>query len=139
MLVDFAFHSSDHIRYERGEHVSGPHGGARRVIKLEANVSGHQGYEIVPGDGYIVTVYNADGVHPLWQDNVQMTPKPMRIVSQSSDKVVLRGYPVRAMGPFGWIDFPGQNYGLTILYENSRVVKCILHMHDRLVDIEYLP
>ena len=67
-----------------------------------------------------------------------MTPKPMKIVNQTSDKIVLRGHPVEAMSPFGYIDFNGQDYGLSIFYKNGDVEKCILHMHDRNVDIEYL-
>lgn len=67
-----------------------------------------------------------------------MTPKPMRIISQTKDKIVLRGYPVRAMAPFGWIDFNGADYGLTIIFEMEEIEKCILHMHDRNIDIEYL-
>ncbi|AEW20766.1 hypothetical protein BFO_1970 [Tannerella forsythia 92A2] len=47
-----------------------------------------------------------------------MSPKPMKIVSQSEEKIVLRGYPVQAMSPFGWIDFNGQDYGLTIYIKN---------------------
>lgn len=137
--LDFTFESSDHIRYENGIHVSGPHGGARRAVRVEPNINGCEGYNLKKGDGYIVTIFNLDGNHPLWQNNVQMTPKPMRIISQSLDKVVLRGYSVQAMSPFGWIDFEGADYGLTIYYKNGEVNKCILHMHDRNVDIEYLP
>lgn len=133
------FHSSDHIRYECGQHVSGPHGGARRVIQLETNVSGCQGYDIVPGDGYIITIYNEDGLHPLWRSNVQVSPKPMRILTQTINKVVLRGYPVRAVTPCGWVDFPGEDYGLTVLYDKGNIIKCILHIHNRHIDIEYLP
>lgn len=38
MLLNFIFKSSDHLRYENGEHVSGPHGGARRAVKVEPNI-----------------------------------------------------------------------------------------------------
>ena len=77
-------------------------------------------------------------MHPVWQNNVQMAPKPMRVISQSDNKIVLRGYPLQAMSPFGWIDFDGQNYGLTIFFKNEQVEKCVLHMYDRNVEIEYL-
>jgi hypothetical protein len=137
MNLDFVLKSPDHLRYENGKHVSGPHGGAGRAVKVEPNVNGCEGYDIESGDGYIVTVFNLDGNHPLWQNNVQMTPKPMRIISQSSDKIILRGYPTRAMSPFGWVDFNGSDYGLTINFKNGQLENCILHMHDRNVDIEY--
>ena len=67
-----------------------------------------------------------------------MSPKPMRIVSRVQDRIILRGYTVQAMSPFGWIDFEGQNYGLTIILKDDKVEKCVLHMHDRKVDIEYM-
>ena len=67
-----------------------------------------------------------DGDHPVWKNNVQMTPKPMKILSQSADRIVLRGYPVQAMGPFGWIDFNGQDYGLSIFYKNVKGQKLLL-------------
>lgn len=138
MDLNFLFESSDHIRYQDGIHISGPHGGAKRAVKVEPNISGCSGYKIVSGDGYIVTIYNLDGMHPVWQNNVQMAPKPMRVISQSDNKIVLRGYPLQAMSPFGWIDFDGQNYGLTIFFKNEQVEKCVLHMYDRNVEIEYL-
>ncbi len=138
MNLDFVFKSPDHLRYENGNHVSGPHGGAGRAVKVEPNINGCEGYNVSSGDGYIVTVFNLDGNHPVWQNNVQMTPKPMRIVSQTTDKIVLRGFPVQAQSPFGWVDFNGEDYGLTIKFKNGEVENCILHMHDRNVDIEYL-
>lgn len=139
MEIDFFFESSNHLRYENGEIVAGPHpAGASRAVKVEPNINGCSGYNVNGGEGYIVTIYNMDGVLPIWQNNVQMSPKPMRVVSQSADKIVLRGYPVQAMSPFGWVDFDGQDYGLTIYIKNEEVEKCVLHLHDRKVDIEYL-
>lgn len=137
MNLNFVFKSPDHLRYENGKHVSGPHGGAARAVQVEPNVNGCEGYNIQGGEGYIVTVFNLDGNHPVWNSNVQMTPKPMKIISQSSEKIVLRGYQVEAMSPFGWIDFNGADYGLSIFLKNGQVDKCTLHMHDRNVDIEY--
>lgn len=137
--LNFIFMSTDHLRYENGIHVAGPHGGANRAVKVEPNISGCEGYNIKRGDGYIVTIYNLDGLYPTWQDNVQMTPKPMRIISRSEDKIVLRGYPVQALlYPIGWVEFDGQDYGLTIFFKKGEADKCVLHLHDRKVDIEYI-
>lgn len=124
MNLDFVFKSSDHLRYQNGEHVSGPHGGARRAVKVEPNISGNE--------GYTVTLYNLDGNHPVWQNNVQMAPKQMKIISQSEEKIELRGFGHDMMGA------SFSDYGLSIYYENGNVNKCLLHMHDRGVDIEYL-
>jgi hypothetical protein len=44
--MNFVFKSPDHIRYENGRHVSGPHGGAGRAVKVEPNISGGEGYTV---------------------------------------------------------------------------------------------
>lgn len=123
--LNFLFKSSDHIRYENGTHVSGPHGGAGRAVKVEPNING--------GEGYTVTLFNLDGNHPVWQNNVQMAPKQMKIFKNEADKIVLRGYGYDAIGA------SFSDYGLTIKLKNGTVSGCVLHMHDRHVDIEYLP
>lgn len=125
MDLNFVFKSSDHLRYENGIHVSGPHGGARRAVKVEPNISG--------GQGFTVTLYNLDGNHPVWQNNVQMAPKQMKVIESNNDKIVLRGYGQDAMGA------SFSDYGLTINLKNGQIYNCVLHMHDRGVDIEYLP
>lgn len=124
MNLNFLFKSNDHLRYENGRHVSGPHGNANRIIKVEPNING--------GAGYTVTLYNLDGNHPVWQNNIQMAPKLMKIIQQSDNMIVLRGYGHDEMGG------SFADYGLTIRFVSGAVNKCILHMHDRNVDIEYL-
>jgi tetratricopeptide (TPR) repeat protein len=124
MSLNFIFKSYDHLRYENGRHVSGPHGGANRTVKVEPNISG--------GEGYTVTVYNLDGNHPVWQNNVQMSPKQMKVIQQTNDKIVLRGYGQDTLGS------SFADYGLTVHMKNGAIEKCILHMFDRNVDIEYL-
>jgi hypothetical protein len=125
MKLDFIFKSSDHLRYENGIHTSGPTGGARRALKVEPNIS--------EGEGYIVTLYNLDGNHPVWQNNVQMAPKQMKVTQQTNEKIVLLGYGHDAMGG------SFADYGLTIKIKNGEVDNCVLHMYDRRIDIEYLP
>jgi hypothetical protein len=125
MELDFLFKSSDHLRYENGKHVSGPHGGASRAVKIEPNING--------GEGFIVTIYNLDGNHPVWQNNVQMAPKQMKIIEQTKDKIILRGFGYDNIGS------SFTDYGLTIKLNMEEVEKCIIHMYDRNVDIEYLP
>lgn len=123
--LNFTFESADHLRYEGGQHVSGPHGGARRAVKVEPNITG--------GEGYSVTIFNLDGIHPLWQNNVQVAPKQMKVVQDTPDKVVLRGFGQDEMGT----SFAG--FGLTVTFQDGRVNGCTLHMHDRGVDLKYLP
>lgn len=119
MNLSFVFNSSDHIRYENGLHVSGPHGGAPRAVKVEPNISG--------GKGYTVTIYNTDE-----QYVVQMAPKQMEVISKNPNQVILRGY--------GFDNFGSSfaDYGITINYISNKIDSCILHMLDRNVDIKYL-
>ena len=44
---------------------------------------------------------------------------------------------VSAQTPFGFQDVDMTDYGLTVSLKDGKVVKCILHMYDRNVDIEY--
>jgi hypothetical protein len=118
--LNFVFNSSDHIRYENGKLVSGPFGGAPRAVKVETNIDGNE--------GHTVTMFNTDG-----QYVVQMAPKQMKVIAQTNEKIVLRGYGHDAMGA------SFADYGLTIKLKKGEVENCILHMHDRGVDIEYLP
>ena len=60
------FDSTDHIRFQNEQNVSGHNFGCNRRIVIENNIHG--------GEGYTVTLYNLDGVHPLWQNNIQMAP-----------------------------------------------------------------
>ena len=61
-----------------------------RTVSVEKNINGCSGYDIKPGDGYIVKVFNNDLGKP------NMSDKPMRVKSISKDLVVLQGYPLRA-------------------------------------------
>lgn len=119
-LSDFFFKSSDHLRYQNGKHVSGPHGEAPRAIKVEDNISGNE--------GYIVTMFNINGGQAV----VQMAPKQMKLIESDNQKTILRGFGIDAMGS------SFADYGLTIFHNNGSIEKCILHMYERGVDIEYL-
>lgn len=119
LILDFVFHSSDHLRYENGRHVSGPHGGAPRTIKVESNISGNE--------GYTVTIFNTEAGQAV----VQMTPKQMKLTFIDSEKIQLRGYGIDKTGT------SFADYGLTIFHDDGYVEKCVLHMYDRGIDIEY--
>ena len=79
-----SFDTSDHIRFQNGKDVSGHNYGCNRRFVIEKNIQG--------GEGYTVTVYNLDGLHPIWKNNIQMAPKRMRIVSSNENIVEFRGY-----------------------------------------------
>jgi len=118
------FNSSDHIRYVNGIDVSGHNYGCNRQIEIQKNIEG--------GDGYTVTIYNLDGIHPLWGNNIQMAPKQMIITNASEEKVILRGFGYDIMGS------PFSDYGLDIYFVHKRIERVVLKMFDRNIELEYL-
>lgn len=127
---EFIFHSTQHQRFQSGKPVMGLQV-CRRTVILKKNTHGCCGYQLQPGDGYIVRMINDD----IQRD--QMAPKPMRVVSRSPTKVELRGYVTVAQTPFGWQPFDLSDYSLSVYLTNGVVTRCVLHMTDRNVDIEY--
>lgn len=120
-LSNLDFVSTEHTRVENG---SRKRNNAKRTIKIESNPQIR--------DSYLVTIYNNEGQHPFWGDNVQMAPKRMKIKSQTDQKIELIGFGVDDMGG------SFADYGLTILSNSSQVNKLILHLIDRKIDIEYV-
>lgn len=124
-IDDIQFLSDDHTRYQNGKAVTvqGQNKGANRGIQIEPNING--------GEGYTVTIFNMDGNHPLWGNNIQMAPKQMKLVSVNNQKIVLCGFGYDSMGE------SFADYGLSIFHNNTEPTKLKLHMHNRNVDIEY--
>jgi len=122
-LSDFKFISNDHVRYENGHDVSGHNYDCWRGIRIQKNISGQQ--------GHTVTIYNLDGNHPVWGNNVQMAPKQMKITEQTLSSISFRGFGYDSMGA------SFADYGLTLHLEDNHVVSVLLHMFDRNVEIIY--
>ena len=118
------FDSSDHIRFQNGKDVSGHNYGCNRRFVIEKNIEG--------GEGYTVTMYNLDGNHPLWQNNIQMAPKRMRIVSVNDNIVEMRGYGVDMLGS------SFSDYGVVLLIDNRIISRIQLNMYDRNICIVYV-
>lgn len=93
-------------------------------MTIEKNING--------GEGYTVTMYNLDGVHPLWGNNIQMAPKQMRIVNVDNNIVELRGFGVDPLNA------SFSDYGVLLLIENELVSRAQLDMYDRNISIIYL-
>ena len=128
-----SFDTSDHIRFQNGQDVSGHNYGCNRRFIIEKNIEG--------GEGYTVTMYNLDGLHPFWKNNIQMAPKRMHIVSTSENVVELRGYGydenALALGaPLEDSSFA--NYGVALLIEDGAIKRLQLNMYDRDISIVYL-
>ena len=118
------FDSSDHIRFQNGQNVSGHNYGCNRRLVIEKNIQGDE--------GYTVTMYNLDGIHPLWQNNVQIAPKRMHIINVAGNIVQLRGYGFDMMGA------SFADYGVSLLIENGAISRAQLDMYDRNISIVYL-
>lgn len=129
-IEPFVYESNIHQRYENGDPVRGLQE-CLRTISVEKNTNGCPGYKLEPGIGYIVKIFNGDLGKP------NMSDKPMKVVSKSPEKVVLRGYPIEAMSPFGWQEVNYADYGLVVYYTYGKVSKCQFHMYDRNTYIEY--
>lgn len=118
------FDSSDHIRFQNGQNVSGHNHGCNRRLVIQKNIEGEE--------GYTVTMYNLDGIHPLWKNNVQMAPKKMHIVNVENNIIQLRGYGLDRMGA------SFADYGVSLLIENDVIYRAQLDMYDRNISIVYL-
>lgn len=118
------FDSSDHIRYANGIDVSGHNYDCNRQIEIQKNIEG--------GEGYTVTIYNLDGTHPLWGNNVQMAPKQMRIININGNIVSLRGYGYDKLGN------SFSDYAIDLFFDGAKLTKAVLKMLDRNIELEYL-
>lgn len=127
------FDSSDHIRFQDGIDVSGHNYGCNRRIVIEKNINEDK--------GYTVTIYNLDGIHPLWGNNIQMSPKRMQITSVDKNIVEFRGYGydenALAMGA-SLSDASFADYGVVLLIEDTSIKRIQLNMYDRDISIVYL-
>jgi hypothetical protein len=120
---DFKFISNDHVRYQNGQDVSGHNYDCWRGIRIQKNISGEQ--------GHTVTIYNLDGNHPVWGNNVQMAPKQMKITEQTLSSIRFKGFGYDSMGA------SFADYGLTLHLEDNHVESVSLHMFDRNIEIIY--
>jgi tetratricopeptide (TPR) repeat protein len=121
-LSDLKFISNDHIRFENGISTNANNKGAFRGIRIQTN----------DNKTFITTIYNMVANHPIWGNNIQMSPKQMKLESLSEFQIKLKG--------FGFDNYGGSfsDYGITIDINNESVDKITLHIFDRNVDITYL-
>ena len=127
------FDSNDHIRFQNGQNISGHNYNCHRRFVIEKNIEGKE--------GYTVTLYNLDWNHPIWQNNIQMAPKSMKIINVTNNLIELRGYGYDenavAMGvPIDVASFA--NYGIILLVEDHIISRIQLNLFDRNVSIVYL-
>lgn len=130
-MVDLVLKSTHHQRYQNRVPVMGDQY-CNRTIKIENKIFKEllNGLDVIPKAGFLVTMWNTDMLVPMQH----MQPKLMVMTAESDDKIVLRGIQLQAMGR---IVHDNNDYGITLHLRNRKVVKCVLHMYDRGVDIEY--
>ena len=121
-LADFKFLSDNHIRSTNGVPSGNNNKGAWRGVRIIDE----------GGDKFQVLIYNMVGNHPMWGDNLQMTPKQMKLVRKSSDEIYLQGYGSDIFGN------SFADYALTLKLTANNVSTITLHMLDRGVEILYL-
>lgn len=102
-----------------------------RLIELVRNTDGVVGYRLEPGDGYVLTIYNA------MTGQQQLTPKPLRLLYETESYAFLRGFSVDAMTPIGFTEIDMSDYGLSIFLESGEVVGCIVHRFDTNINYGY--
>lgn len=115
--LNFIYNSIDHIRNENGKTIAGPFGGANRAIAVEPTTD---------SEIFNVTIYNLDGNHPLWKNNIQMETKPMNIIEINNSYIKLRG-----------VGNSFSDFGLTINIIQKSINYIILHIFDREIEIIY--
>lgn len=130
-MQDLVLKSTHHQRYQNGVPVMGSQY-CNRTIKIENKIFKEMfnGLDVTPKEGFLVTMWNMDMPVPTQQ----MQPKLMVMTADTGDKIVLRGVQLQAMGV---VAYDNKDYGITLHLRNRNVVKCVLHMYDRGVDIEY--
>ena len=130
-MQDLVLKSTHHQRYQNGIPVMGSQY-CNRTIKIENKEfkTMFNGLDVTPQKGFLITMWNMDLPTPMQH----MQPKLMEMVADMGDKILLHGVTLKAMGV---VAFDNKDYGITLYLKNRNVVKCVLHLLDRGVDIEY--
>ena len=130
-MQDLVLKSTHHQRYQNGIPVMGSQY-CNRTIKIENKEfkTMFNGLDVTPQKGFLITMWNMDLPTPMQH----MQPKLMEMEADLGDKILLRGVTLKAMGV---VAFDNKDYGITLHLKNRNVVKCVLHLLDRGVDIEY--
>ena len=102
-----------------------------RRIEIVPNINGHEAYDVEPGEGYFVTIYN------LTTGRQQLGTKPMEIVGFGDGYIELRGIKTMAVSPFGWFDSGNEVFAARIYHMNGQPCGFWLHRYDTSNDYLY--
>ena len=135
-MEDLILTSKCHKRYENGVPVMGLQHGERILAITKSDFRKlMKGAPVIPDKGYLVRMLNTDIKDANGNYQEMMQPKLMQLVSDTVNKIELRGVTLKIMGVTG-ANF--NDYARTLHLVKQKVTKCILHMLDRNIDIEYL-
>ena len=135
-MKDLTLISKRHQRYEKGFPVMEiQHCGRAFIIKNSNFVELMNGAPVSPSEGFLVRLINTDNRDANGNYLEMMQPKLMEVVSRDINKIELRGVKMEIMDVIG-ADF--SNYSMTLYLVSNKVEKCVFHLLDRHIDIEYL-
>jgi tetratricopeptide (TPR) repeat protein len=120
-LTDYKFLSDDHDRIESGSIKKANNKGAWRGIRIRTS----------DNKTFYVSMYNMNGNHPVWGDNIQMAEKCMKLIQETEERLSFRGFGKDSMGA------SFSDYGISLHKSGKMVNEVTLHLHDRNVDIVY--
>ena len=136
-MRDLKLISRKHQRYENKVPVMGQQSCIRIIFILNDDFATRfSGWEIPVKQGFIVRILNGHikDVNGNFVDI--MRPKFMKVVSDAGDRIELEGVTFRAYGQnMDLLD--SRAYSITLYLVNRIVYKCVLHILDRGIDIEY--
>lgn len=134
-MQDLKFISKKHQRYEHGVPVMGVQQCGRAIIIKNANFCQlMQLPSLTPAEGILVHMVNTDVRDAQGNYLSMMLPKLMTLVSETTNKIELKGASLTMMGVKVTMF---EDYAITLHLINCKVAKCVLHMLDRDIDIEY--
>lgn len=123
-ISDILFKSDQNTRFNEGVWIGEFFKNSNRAIGIKS----HPEFQ----NNYLVSIYNLDGEHPIWRDNLQMAPKRMKVIDSNAGTITLRGFGLDDMGS------PFSDYGLEIYLKENQIDSISLFLHDRDVKIDYL-
>lgn len=134
-MKDLSLISKRHQRYEHGMPLKGMQYCGRAIIIKNSDFRElMKGAPVTPTEGFLVRMINIDTRDSKGNYLEMMQPKLMTLTSETIDEIELRGVALTLMGITA-IDF--SDYSITLHIANHEVTKCVLHMLDRGIDIEY--
>lgn len=120
-ISNIDFISDNHTRLENGNIIGNSGANVMRGIQIRSADS----------QTYYVSIHNLDGIHPVWGNNIQMSQKQMKIITDREDLICLRGFGSDLLGN------TFSDYGINISLESNKIISITLLMYDRNIEIVY--